>query len=268
MSFDPALSRATENLVVLEQRLVATAERRWSMLLSGPPGTGKSAFARHIATSCGIEVIEKRASDLLNMYVGGTEQAIAGAFLEANEAGAMLILDEADSMLRDRRGADRGWEVSMVNELLSWMEAHPLPFVMTTNLADQLDPASSRRFLFKLRFEPLDAGRARLLFERSFCLAPPAALDRLDDLVPADFNLVARRAALLGATTPDELLTLLREEVESRAEPNNGIVGFAVSTLKSVPKSTAPASSLAYEPRHSSSAPLLPLHAADPNVAA
>jgi AAA+ superfamily predicted ATPase len=227
--FDPALSRASEDLMALRQRLVATAERRWSMLLSGPPGTGKSAFARHLANSCGMEIIEKRASDLLSMFVGGTEQAIAGAFREATEAGAMLILDEADSMLRDRRGADRGWEVSMVNELLSWMEAHPLPFVMTTNLADQLDPACSRRFLFKLRFEPLDASRARLLFERSFRLAPPTALDWLDDLVPADFNLVARRAALLGVTDPDQLLALLSEEVSSRADTKGRILGFSMS---------------------------------------
>ncbi len=64
-------------------------------------------------------MIEKRASDLLSMWVGGTEKAIAGAFEEAADARAMLILDEADSLLRDRGLADRSWEVSQVNEKLT-----------------------------------------------------------------------------------------------------------------------------------------------------
>ena len=98
-------------------------------------------------------VFEKRASDLLSKWVGETEQQIAAAFAEARDAGAFLIFDEADSLLADRRGAHRSWEVSQVNEMLTWMESHPLPFACTTNFAEHLDTATLRRFVFKVRLD-------------------------------------------------------------------------------------------------------------------
>ena len=49
-----------------------------SFLLSGPPGAGKSAWVRHLAARMGLPVLHKRASDLLDPFVGGTEQNIAG----------------------------------------------------------------------------------------------------------------------------------------------------------------------------------------------
>ncbi|MBV9824189.1 MAG: AAA family ATPase, partial [Alphaproteobacteria bacterium] len=134
--FDPALSVADIDLTLLTRKIASLDDQRWSMLLSGPSGTGKSAYARHVATACGLELLEKRASDLLSMFVGGTEAAIAAMFEQAVDANAVLIIDEADSFLRDRRTASAWWDVSMVNELLSWMEAHPLPVIASTNFAD------------------------------------------------------------------------------------------------------------------------------------
>jgi SpoVK/Ycf46/Vps4 family AAA+-type ATPase len=197
------------------------------MLLSGPPGTGKSAYARYVAAACGLEVLEKKASDLLDMFVGGTERAIARVFEEATEIGALLIFDEADSMLRNRRLADRGWEVSMVNEMLSWMDQHPMPFVATTNLCDTLDRATSRRFLFKLKFEYLDAARSVSLFERTFGKRAPKSLDLLDELTPADFEVVARRASLLGVTNEAVLIAMLQSELEARSNGLHRTIGFA-----------------------------------------
>jgi len=72
----------------------------------------------------GVPVLHKRASDLLNPFVGGTEQNIAGAFAEAREAQAFLVFDEADSLLLERADAVRSWEISQVNEMLTWMESH------------------------------------------------------------------------------------------------------------------------------------------------
>ena len=64
----------------------------------------------------GLEVVQKRASDLMSMWVGGTEQRIAAAFAAARDAEQFLVFDEADSLLADRRFAQRSWEVSQVNE--------------------------------------------------------------------------------------------------------------------------------------------------------
>ena len=84
------------------------------------------------------------------MWVGSTERNIASAFAEARDDDAFLVFDEADSSLADRRYAERNWEVGQVNEMLTWMESHPLPFACTTNLADRLDSAALRRFVFKV----------------------------------------------------------------------------------------------------------------------
>jgi hypothetical protein len=64
----------------------------------------------------------KQASDLMSKYVGETEQNMAAMFREAEAEKAVLLLDEADSFLQDRRGAQRTYEVTEVNEMLQGME--------------------------------------------------------------------------------------------------------------------------------------------------
>ena len=119
--YDPALVRADINLEALAEQMVALGTRRFSLCLCGPPGTGKTAFVRYIAEQMGIDILPRRASDLLNKYVGESEQNIASAFAEALQTSAFLVFDEVDSLLMDRQSAQRSWEVSMVNELLSQM---------------------------------------------------------------------------------------------------------------------------------------------------
>ena len=226
--YDLTLVNADTDLTALVAHLVAPgAPLAVSLLLSGPPGSGKSAFVRHLALRMGLPLLQKRASDLLDMYVGGTEKAIAAAFAEARDAGAFLVFDEADSLLLDRVNALRSWEVTQVNEMLTWMEGHRLPFACTTNLPDRLDAASLRRFLVKARFGWLRPDQARHAFARCFDIKAPAGLDTLSTLTPADFTLVRRRAALIGATgDADALLGLLLAECEERSS-GRGPIGFA-----------------------------------------
>ena len=226
--YDPGLINADADLAALTAELSRPdAPCAVSFLLSGPSGAGKSAWVRHLAARMGLPVLQKRASDLLDPYVGGTEKNIAGAFAEAREAQAFLVFDEADSLLLERGDAMRGWEISQVNEMLTWMEAHPLPFACTTNLAERLDRASLRRFLVKLRFGWLTETQARTAFRRFFGLEAPAGLDGLRCLTPADFALVARRAALGGAVSdPAALVRLLAAENAGRAG-GRGPLGFA-----------------------------------------
>ena len=225
-SFDLSLVCADTDPTALAERLARGGERRFSLCLQGPPGTGKSAFVRHLAERLGLEVEQKRASDLMSMWVGETEQRIAAAFAEARDTGAFLVFDEADSLLADRRGARARWEVSQVNEMLTWMENHPLPFACTTNFGEFLDAATLRRFVFKIALDYLSPEQAEAAFRRFFGLAPPAAVSSLAALTPGDFSVVRRKAEILGLSRePATLAEMLEAECAAKPDRPRG-VGF------------------------------------------
>lgn len=218
--YEPALLNADLDLARLRDRLVSLDTRAFSMCLYGPPGTGKSAYVRWLAHELGMEVVQKRASDLLSKWVGENERNIAAAFAEARESGAFLVFDEADSLLGDRRHANQGWEISQVNEMLTWMESHELPFACITNLMSHLDEAALRRFSFKVRFDFLKPDQRMDAFRHYFGVEPPSALRELDMLTPGDYAVVRNRARLLGVDGDAvELLRMLRQEVT--VKPNS-----------------------------------------------
>jgi transitional endoplasmic reticulum ATPase len=226
--FDAELVNCTENLSALVDGLVRPgAPLNWSMCLHGVPGTGKSQFARHLATRLGLEVMQQRASDLLSKWLGGSEKQIAAAFAAARTQRAMLIIDEADSLLSDRREAVRSWEITQVNEMLTWMESHPLPFICATNLVDRLDQASLRRFTVKLRFDPLNPARAARAFEHFFGIPPTRALP--DGLTPGDFATVRRKRDVFGAADAEALAGWLDTELEAKGKRMKAI-GFVSSS--------------------------------------
>ena len=195
--FDPALSSADVDLAALAERIAQSKSQALSFLFCGPPGTGKSAYARHLAERLDLDVLDKRYSDLSSMWVGESEKAIALAFEEAADLRAFLIFDEADSLLRDRSVASYSWEVTQVNEMLTQMERHVFPFACTTNAPDLLDSATARRFLFKARFLPMTPSQIQIAYRRAFRCDPPRSIVELNGLTPAD-AVVARKAAALG----------------------------------------------------------------------
>ncbi|MEI7837336.1 MAG: AAA family ATPase, partial [Planctomycetota bacterium] len=91
---------------------------RGSLCFYGPPGTGKTLFAQVLAEALDRELIARQASDLISPYVGETEQNLARLFRECDTTHTVLMLDEIDSFLSDRRQAQRSWERTQVNELL------------------------------------------------------------------------------------------------------------------------------------------------------
>lgn len=160
-----------------------------NMLLYGAPGTGKTEFAKHIARTLDRKLIIKKASDLLDCYVGNTEKAIRKMFKEAEEKKAILFLDEADSMIRDRSGAVRNWEVTQVNEMLTQMENFKGIFIAATNFEGELDTASRRRFALKVKFGYLKPEGIEALWKGFFPkVEMPEVARSLRMLTPGDFN--------------------------------------------------------------------------------
>jgi SpoVK/Ycf46/Vps4 family AAA+-type ATPase len=183
-------------------------------------------LAEHVAHALERPLQVKQASDLMSKFVGETEQNMAAMFREAEAEQAVLLLDEADSFLQDRRGAQRTYEVTEVNEMLQGMERFNGVFICTTNLFDRLDPAALRRFTFKIHFKPLTAAQRERMFVVEALqgdgarLTPPLAarLKKLEQLCPGDFAAVKRQVTLLAAEfSAEEFLDQL--EVEHRLKP-------------------------------------------------
>ena len=192
----------------------------------GAPGTGKTALGQHIARALDKPLIVKQASDLMSKFVGETEQNMAAMFKEAEAEQAVLLLDEADSYLQDRRGAQRSYEVTEVNEMLQGMERFKGIFICTTNLLDRIDQAALRRFTFKIQFKPLTAQQREQMFitEALDGVAEPLTdalrvrLAKLQQLCPGDFAAVKRQTDILAAKfSAEEFLEQL--EAEHRIKP-------------------------------------------------
>ena len=207
---------------------------RMNLLLCGAPGTGKTEFVKYLGDVLKTKVNVRMGSDLLSMWVGGTEQNIAQAFREAEAEHAILFLDELDGLVQSRTNAHNSWEVTQVNELLHQMENFDGVMVGATNFIQNLDQAIMRRFTFKLQFNFLDDNGKRLFFERMFkSTLADGELERLKaipNLAPGDFRTVRQSLFYYGGTVTNaqRLEALERESAakEGGAFALRGKLGF------------------------------------------
>ena len=241
--FDPMLIEADIDLVALAERLAeagAPARREsgtgdhegrpygpvaFSICLQGPAGTGKTASLHYLAERLELDLEQVRATELLGMWQGETERNIADAFASAAEQGTFLVIDQAETLLAERH-ASMGWELNAANELLAWMESHPLPFACTARDDLRLDQVALRRFVFRCVFGFLGQAAAARAFRLWFGREPAAALRLPTSLTPGDFTVVRRRATLLRQLDDDAaLVEMLREECRI-APPRGRSLGF------------------------------------------
>ncbi len=200
---------------------------RMNLLLHGVPGSGKTEFVKYLAKCLGRKLNIKNASELLSMYVGGTEHLLAAAFAEAEKNNEILFIDEGDSMLTSRDNAQRSWEVSQVNTLLTEMENFNGIFAVSTNLIQKLDPAALRRFTFRIHFDFLDnCGKDTFYMTYFKHLGLPEmtgaernALHAIERLTPSDFRNVRQQFFYLSDAeqlTNTEIIDALKAEAQSR----------------------------------------------------
>ena len=227
-NFNPLLIHADMDLAHLTHQLKELGRVDFSLCLYGASGTGKSAYARYLADALQLEVLQYRASDLISPFVGATEHNLARAFARAKEEQAMLIFDEADSFLQDRARSHHSWEISGVNEMLTWMEQHPYPFVCTTNLMELLDPACLRRFSFKVKYEFLTDQQVQMAFKYFFGWEiSNQETSSLTHLTPGDFALVKAKSEILGyQKNKAEILQLLDSEQTMKNRKLGTQIGF------------------------------------------
>lgn len=208
--------------------------KRGRICCYGPAGTGKTAWANWLGEQAGLPVLLKQGSDLLGKYVGETEQNIAAAFEQAKQQEMLLIIDEADSFLFTRDGAEKSWERSMVNEMLTQIERFDGMLVVSTNLMHDLDAAVLRRFDLKLKFDFLNAEQVIGLANiQTASMGLPniqaqeaKRLQQIHNLTPGDFATVFRRHQFAPFDSVREWVAALEEESALKPSAARHTIGF------------------------------------------
>jgi len=151
-------------------------------LLYGPPGNGKTLFARCLGSILGCDkdhIKMLSCTEVLSKWVGASEEMIRGLFAPALEAAEkhkndsevfLLVFDELDAILGKRKEDSKSWEIAMVNEFLAQMDGlkvfHNIIVVGLTNRFKSLDEAALRPGRFELQVElnaPDESGRKQII---------------------------------------------------------------------------------------------------------
>ena len=240
LDYQPGLINSDTDMEQLGGLLDKNSSAR--ICLYGPPGTGKTAWAHYLATAVKQPLLIKRAADILDSYIGNTEKNIVAAFEEASSTKSILLLDEADSFLQDRSRAHRHWEVAQVNQFLTAMEQYSGILICTTNLLDSLDPATLRRFDFKVSLDYMTTDQARQMALNLFSkfgvklkIADKEMLTsaiRRFKLSHGDFAALFRRYSVLKSTlSVDTLISDLQLETSFREKDSHRPIGFIACGL-------------------------------------
>ena len=118
------------------------------MLLYGPPGCGKTFFAKHFAEEVGFSFICITPATLKSRYVNATQENIAKMFKEAEEkAPTIIFIDEMNELVPNRESDVHEMSISAVNEMLAQMDRtgeRGVFVIGATNYPHMIDPAILR----------------------------------------------------------------------------------------------------------------------------
>ncbi|XP_068178528.1 peroxisomal ATPase PEX6 [Antennarius striatus] len=211
----------TVQLPLLTPQLRAPGLTRTGLLLYGPPGTGKTLLAKAVATECSMTFLSVKGPELLNMYVGQSEENVRAVFHRARSAAPCVVFfDELDSLApsRGRSGDSGGVMDRVVSQLLAELDALQASagvFVIgATNRPDLLDQSLLRPGRFdKLVYVGLNEDRASQLqvlqaVLRKFQLDSDVDLQEILDQCPAHMT-----GADLYALCSDAMTAAIKRKV-------------------------------------------------------
>lgn len=164
--------------------------RAMSVLLCGPPGTGKTMTAHVLAKELGIPLYQVDLSHIMDKYIGETEKHLEQVFAFAEKTNMVLFFDEADSLFGKRgevtEGKDRYANME-VSYILQRIEQFDGLVVLATNFYHNIDKAFLRRMKYILKYEAPDAALRRSIWKN--CLPNELPRERLDlDFLAGQFD--------------------------------------------------------------------------------
>ena len=163
-----AISRRPQLEAVWGIEAIQSQQGRCILNFFGKAGTGKTQTAKAIANRLGKPLYWVDYSAIISKYLGDTAKHIARAFREATEAGAILMFDEADSLLSKRVSAGESCSTSINqnrNVMAQCLDQFDGIVICTTNLFDNFDEMMLRRIQRHIEFKLPDAGMRRRLFD-------------------------------------------------------------------------------------------------------
>lgn len=178
-----------------------------SALFAGPSGTGKTMAAEVLANDLCLDLYRIDLSAVVSKYIGETEKNLARVFDAAEEAGAILLFDEADALFGKRtevRDSHDRYANIEVSYLLQRMESYRGLAILTTNLKGSIDDAFLRRLRFVVNFPFPDAQQREEIWRRTIPPATPTSgldyrrLARLN-ITGGNIRNVAMNAAFIAA---------------------------------------------------------------------
>jgi|GEM_PF-2659636 len=186
-----ALKHANYRLNILP-KLNRNKRTGYRLLLSGLPGTGKSMTAEALATALDRPLVKLDLSSVLSKWLGETEKLIGQIFDVAEASGAVLVLDEAEAILRQRsnNNSSGGGLSTGVAYMLTRFDSYQGVLVATTNRIEDLDEAFFRRF-DDYAVLPIPDRETREGMWKNM-LAPEGTAQHID------FKLIARNFAISG----------------------------------------------------------------------
>lgn len=169
----PASLEKMVNELIAEQHSVELLlrnhlEPRWTVLLSGPPGVGKTMLAAWIAHEIGAPLVQLELPSVLSSFLGRTGQNIRKILDYARSNRVVLLLDEFDAIAKRRDDPrDLGELNRIVSVLLKDLEewSGPSMVIAATNHSDLIDPAIFRRFSTSIEFPFPDRAMALQILE-------------------------------------------------------------------------------------------------------
>ena len=214
-------------LFTVENILHENANNGIRMLFYGLSGTGKTELARYMSQKLEKDILLKRASDILGMFVGESEKNIRQAFEEAERTNSILLFDEADSFFADRNNAQHSWERTMVNEFLTQMEEFKGILICTTNLKHIMDSAMQRRFHFCVEFKPLEKSGIQTMLEKyfpeyGFTKDEIKTLEASGSITPGDFGSLSSRIRFMNQDKVNSSV-ITKELIDLQKEKKNGV---------------------------------------------